>query len=169
MRLIPVLTVLMASQRSVWMTDFQKHDFVDIKGQIPFKLNKAKRCNEMLWISLLTGYLYNPIIKIVYNEAKLQSKSSSIKWWYTFADIELFQFWVDCMVYVYLTCLKLYSGFGSATATTTTIINTPGGTTGLMTSSSAGALTGNHNTNQVNFKFYCLKCRWTTIKNVTVN
>ena len=41
------------------------------------------------------------------------------------------------------------SGFGSATATTTTIINTGGGTTGLMTSSSAGALTGNHNTNQV--------------------
>ena len=63
------------------------------------------------------------------------------------------------MVYVYLTCLKLHSGFGSATATTTTIINTPGGTTGLMTSSSAGALTGNHNTNQVNFKFYYLKCR----------
>ena len=46
-------------------------------------------------------------------------------------------------------CISLNSGFGSATATTTTIINTGGGTTGLMTSSSAGALTANHNTNQV--------------------
>ena len=43
-----------------------------------------------------------------------------------------------------------YSGFGSATATTTTIINTGGGTTGLMTSASAGPLAGSHNTsNQV--------------------
>ena len=44
--------------------DFQKDDFVDTKGHIPFKSNKAKQCNEMLLISLMTGYFYNPIINM---------------------------------------------------------------------------------------------------------